>query len=96
MILMQIKYSFGNEKKELIVIKIGEFNQKLICILDNMVNEQESALIRNNMNKLYNYSVPNKVKWLRENTPIAYKRGYREIYLSRIEILYQAPIPSKS
>lgn len=96
MILMQIKYSFGNEKKELIVIKIGEFNQKLICILDNMVNEQEAALIRSNMNKLYNYSVPNKVKWLRENTPIAYKRGYREIYLSRIEIIYQAPIPSKS
>jgi len=96
MILAQIRYTFGTEKKNLIVIKIGEYNQKLICILDNIVNENESAIIRNNMNKLYNYSLPNKVKWLRENTPIAYKKGYREIYLSRIETLYEAPIPSKS
>jgi hypothetical protein len=96
MILAQIRYTFGTEKKNLIVIKIGEYNQKLICILDNMVNENESAIIRNNMNKLYNYSLPNKVKWLRENTPIAYKKGYREIYLSRIETLYEVPIPSKS
>lgn len=93
---MQINYQFGTEKKGLVVIKIGEYNQKLICILDNMVNEQEAGIIRNNMNKLYNYSMPNKVKWLRENVPIAYKRGYREIYLSRITVLFQAPIPSKS
>jgi capsular polysaccharide biosynthesis protein len=94
--LMQIKYEFGTGKKELVVIKIGEFNQKLICILDSAVNEHEAAIIRNNMNKLYNYNLQNKVKWLRENTPIAYKKGYREIYLSRINILYQAPVPSKS
>lgn len=93
---MQIMYQFGNEKKELIVIKIGEYNQKLVCILDNVVNERDAAIIRNNMNKLYNYSMPNKVKWLRENVPNAYNKGYREIYLSRINVLYQAPIPSKS
>jgi hypothetical protein len=96
MILMQLNYKFGTEKKELIVIKIGEFNSKMVCILDNAVNEHDAAIIRNGMNKLYNYNLPNRVKWLRENVPNAYKKGYREIYLNRIEVLYQAPVPSKS
>jgi len=96
MILMQINYKFGVENKQLIVIKIGEYNQKLICILDSAVNENDAAMIRKNMNKLYEYTLQNKVKWLRENVPDSYKKGYREIYLSRIEKLYESPIPSKS
>ncbi len=96
MILMQINYKFGVENKQLIVIKIGEYNQKLICILDSAVNENDAAMIRKNMNKLYEYTLQNKVKWLRENVPDSYKKGYREIYLSRIEKSYESPIPSKS
>lgn len=93
---MQINYKFGVENKQLIVIKIGEYNQKLICILDSAVNENDAAMIRKNMNKLYEYTLQNKVKWLRENVPDSYKKGYREIYLSRIEKSYESPIPSKS
>jgi len=86
MILAQITYHHGNNRKQIMVVVIGERNDKLVCLLDSAVSQSDTNKIKNNLDLLSRYSLPNKIAWLKDNIPESYKKGFREIYLSRLKI----------
>lgn len=89
--LMQIKYIYGNEKKVFIAISLGIRNSKLVCLLDTSVSKPDANKIRKNAELLSKYTLEAKIAWVKNNIPGAYQ-GYREIYMSRLEIIKQYPL----
>ena len=83
MILTHIMYS----NKPMIVLILGNENENLICINDKYINENDAKLIKRNLGKLKNYTIHNKVKWIKENTPTSYNKGFRKLKLNKIKIL---------
>lgn len=90
---MRLNYNYGNKPKEIYVLKLGERNGKLVCLLDEAVDNTEAVVIRKNLRLLESFSITSMITWLKTNTPNAYKKGYREIYTDRFDIMEQQSIP---
>lgn len=89
--LMQLKYNYGNERKVFMAISLGVRHDKLVCLLDTSISSGDANTIRKNAELLSQYTIEAKITWAKNNIPESYK-GYREIYLNRVEILKQFPL----
>lgn len=89
--LMQLLYEFGNEKKSFMAIFLGERNNKIVCLLDTSVSQGDANKLRNAAELLGGFTIDARIKWVRENLPDSYK-GYREIFNTRVTILRQFPL----
>lgn len=87
MILIKAQYEWSNKKNTFFALLVGETPNKYVLILDQVISKSDATKIRINLPKLYNYTLPNKVKWLRENVRTAYNKGYKEMFTSRVKIL---------
>lgn len=92
--LLRIKYTHRLEIKHFHVVEIGIRNHKLVCLLDKFVSEKDAAELRANTVKLADYTLDNKIKWIKETIPELYKKGYKEILLDRITIEESVDIPN--
>ena len=84
MILSLIEYKKGNSSKQVIVLILGRKGDKLSAILDESVGRKEAEIIKRNVEKLSGYSLQNKIAWIKQHAPNAYKSGYREFYMKNI------------
>lgn len=92
MYLSKIKYQKENESKIFIVLILGRKNNKLVCIIDDYISQNDTKLIKLNSGKLNNYTISNKINWFKNNLPHLYKKGYREIFLNKVTLLKSFPI----
>lgn len=86
MILSQILYQKGTERKSVLVLILGRKGNKLVAILDEAINSREGNAIGKNSKTLDGYPLYNKVSWMKSNAPEAYKKGYREFIISKVEV----------
>lgn len=86
MILTQIIYSKKNDRKSTVVLLLGRKGDKIVCILDDKINEREARIIKKNIQKLAGMPLHNKTMWIKNNAPEAYKNGYRELRVTNVEI----------
>jgi hypothetical protein len=84
--ISQMIYEHGTTKKEFMALVVGNNGNKTILIDDKFIDESDASLIRKNYDNISNFSIPNQVKWIRENCPKSYK-GYKEIYSERLKII---------
>lgn len=86
MILAQIIYSKKNDRKSTVVLLLGRKGDKIVCILDDKINEREARIIKKNIQKLSGMPLHNKLTWMKSHTSNAYKNGYRELKATKVEI----------
>ena len=94
MIILKLKYAHDSKHKEFYALELGEIGDKLICILDEYISKNDAIIIRKNINKLKDYTLNNKITWFKENIPVAYKKGYRKIYINRLTVIDRLSIPT--
>lgn len=79
-------------RKYILGILLGERYNKLDILLSNKVNESESALIRAALSDLKKMNVIERITWMRKFMPSMFRKAYRTIFKSRIEILDEMEI----
>jgi hypothetical protein len=87
MILSQIIYKSNNKNKPLLILILGKENDFIVCLNDKNINEQDTNLIKKNIQKLSKYTLHNKIRWIKENTPNTYKKAFRKLHQKNIKII---------
>lgn len=95
MILSQILYQKGNDRKNVVILILGRKGDKLSAIIDDAIDKREAEIIINNSKKLDGYQLHNKINWLKRNVPEAYRKGYREFFLNKITMQRSFSLTSK-
>lgn len=86
MILSQILYQKKLERKSVVVLILGKKGDKIAAILDEAIDRKEAEIIMKNNKKLDNYPLHNKIQWIKEHTPMAYRNGYREFFMNKVTV----------
>jgi len=86
MIISQILYQKKNETKNVVVLMLGRKGDKLSAILDAAIDKRDAEKIIQNTKLLDGYTIYNKISWIKQKVPNAYKNGYREFILDKITV----------
>lgn len=85
--LLNIHYhAKGKTPKYLLLLYLGQRNEKICGIETYHINDKEMAEIVRNSDVLSKLSLDRKIFWIKNNCPFGYK-GYKEINSLNITIL---------
>lgn len=90
---MELLYILYKKQQYRLVYPLGHRNNKLCAIMTEGVNQDELAIIRKNVKRLFSMSLESKLQWLKQNCPTIYRNGYREIHNSNYSIVNRYKIP---
>tara|TARA_R110000868_G_scaffold115679_9_gene308794 strand:+ start:1321 stop:1605 length:285 start_codon:yes stop_codon:yes gene_type:complete len=83
---------YGKQPQYKLLFPLGSRNGKLCAISTKETGKGEINCIRANKDKLATLSLEQKLVWLKNNCPIAYKKGYKEIFEKNYSIVSKHPI----
>lgn len=78
--------------KYLLLVYLGTRSGKICGIKSDVISGGELAAVRASMKHLINTNLERRILWFKENCPISYKEGYRELDDGATSILYKYPI----
>lgn len=67
------------------MLEIGQRDGKLCGVYSNLLTDDEVARLRNAMRVLKDYSLEDRIRWLREHIT-SFNNAYREITESKVTI----------
>jgi len=86
--LLHLQYHVkGIPNKQILLLYLGQNDNKICGILSESINNDELKLIKSN--KIYLSQLPfiKKIEWFKSKCPYAFKKGYRTIITSNLTII---------
>ena len=65
---------------------LGRKGNKLVAILDDAIDKKSATIIEKNSKKIDKMPLQNKVFWIKQHVSDAYRKGYREFIISKVEV----------
>lgn len=78
--------------KYLLLVYLGTRSGKVCGIKSDLIGGSELTAVRDNLKHLMNANLERRILWFKENCPLSYKEGYRELEEGSTNILYKYPI----
>jgi len=84
---MDLIYLNYKNQKYILLLLLGERNNKYCGIISDMIGNSEREKIIQRSHELSRLSLDRKIEWFRSHCPISFKSGFREIYTKNAIII---------
>lgn len=55
----------------MLLLELGQINDKLVCLVNDLIPKQDINTIRHNVTKFEGMNIEERVKWLKDECPAA-------------------------
>jgi hypothetical protein len=89
--LAYVRYQHEDKHKYVLILLLGEHDEKYVGLDTKEVTEQEAKMLRRgNIDQL---NLRGKLSWIKSSIPSAYSKALRSIRKDRSQIVRRYPVP---
>jgi len=82
----------GKKSRYLLFFPLGDRGNKLCGIATGLAPVGEVNRLKANKDRLVQLSLERKLQWIKHHCPVAYKKGYKEIFKNNYTVVSKHPI----